>query len=256
MSRLVQLIALLAVAAMLSPAARADVITIRADEWCPYNCAADADRPGYGIEIAREILAKAGHSIDYRTMAWPRAIEECRRGNVVAIIGATKEDAPDFVFPASPIGESDNTYVVKKGAAWSYAGTASLGTVKLGIIQGYAYSGKLDDYLKQHGRDRARVDAVGGDNALEQNLRKLLAGRIDVLVDTRAVLSYKIGDMKLADQVAMVGSDDPASIYIAFSPANPKARDYAALVDAGIAELRASGRLKAILDRYGMTDWK
>src|SRR5688500_5622382 len=88
-------------------AAHADAITLRADEWCPYNCAADSDKPGYGIEIAKEIFAKAGHTVEYKTLAWPRALEECRNGTVAAVIGTSHEESPDFVFPEQDVGVSD-----------------------------------------------------------------------------------------------------------------------------------------------------
>lgn len=236
--------------------AHADTITLRADEWCPYNCAADSDKPGYGVEIAKEIFTKAGHTLDYKTLAWARALDECRKGTVAAVIGTSKNESPDFVFPAEHILVSDNTFVVKKGNAWRYAGNASLEKLKVGVIQGYAYDGEVGKYIETNAKDKAKMDVIGGDNALEQNLKKLVAGRIDATVDAKAVVSYKILQMGLGDKVELAGSVDPSQNYIAFSPAHPKAKEYAAILDKGIAEMRASGRLKQILDRYGVSDWK
>lgn len=236
--------------------AHADTITLRADEWCPYNCAVESDKPGYGIEIAKEVFAKAGHTLDYKTLAWARALDDCRKGTINAVIGTSKNESPDFVFGAEHIIVSDNTFVVKKGNPWRYAGTASLEKLKLGVIQGYSYDGDVGKYIETNAKDKAKTDAIGGDNALEQNLKKLVAGRVDATVDAKAVVSFKIMQMGLADKVELVGSVDPSQNYIAFSPANPKSKEYAAILDKGIAELRASGRLKQILDRYGVADWK
>lgn len=247
---------LLAGTALAALPARADVITLRADEWCPYNCAEDSDKPGYGIELAKEIFAKAGHTVEYKTMAWARALEEGRKGSIVAVIGADKTEASDFVFPNQPVAVIDNTFVVKKGNAWKYAGPASLEKLKLGAIQGYSYVGEVGTYMTANAKNAARVDMVGGDNALEMNLKKLAAGRVDATVDAKPVLAYKLLKLNLADKVEFAGSVDPSEIYIAFSPANPKSKDYAAILEKGIADLRASGRLKQILDGYGVTDWK
>ena len=53
----------------------AKTITLAADEWCPYNCAEeDKAKPGYMIEIAQAILGKAGYTVEYKTMAFQRAI--------------------------------------------------------------------------------------------------------------------------------------------------------------------------------------
>lgn len=49
-------------------AVQADVVTLRADQWCPYNCVPGSDRPGYMIEIAREVFGRAGHQIDYQAL--------------------------------------------------------------------------------------------------------------------------------------------------------------------------------------------
>lgn len=35
-----------------------EVITLVADEWCPYNCVPNSEKPGYAIEIAQEIFNK------------------------------------------------------------------------------------------------------------------------------------------------------------------------------------------------------
>lgn len=250
------LVALLGGSVFAASAARADVITLRADEWCPYNCAEGAEKPGYGVEIAKEIFAKAGHTLEYKTVAWPRALDECRRGVVAAVIGASRSDAPDLVFPQQSIAVSDLTFVVRKGGTWKYAGPASLESLKLGGILGYSYDGQVGEYLAANGKNPARVDLVAGDNALEMNLKKLMASRIDVTMDARPVLSYKLMQMGLSDKVEFVGSVDPSENYIAFAPGNPKSKEYAALLDKGIAEMRASGRLKQILDRYGVQDWK
>lgn len=250
------IVAAVAGAALAAPAARADVITLRADEWCPYNCAEDSDKPGYGIEIAKEVFAKAGHTLDYKTMAWARALEECHKGAINSVIGAAKKEAPDFVFPNETIAVADNSFLVKKGNAWKYAGPASLEKIKLGAIQGYSYDGEVGDYVTANARNAARVDMVGGDNALEMNLKKLVAGRIDAAVDAKPVLSYKLMKLNLVDKVEFVGSVDPSQTYIAFAPTHPKSKEYAAILDKGIADMRASGRLKQILDRYGVPDWK
>ncbi|NFV80934.1 substrate-binding periplasmic protein [Magnetospirillum aberrantis] len=237
-------------------AARADEIVLGADEWCPYNCAAESDRPGYAVEIAREIFAKAGHRVEYRTMPWSRALQECRRGRLTGVIGADHTETPDFVFPALAVAVTDTTFVVRKDNPWRYTGPDSLSQLLLGGILGYSYDGAVGNYVHTNARDGARVDLVGGDTALEMNLRKLVAGRIGATMDAKPVLAYKIKEMGLAGEVAYAGSVDPTENFIAFSPALSKARDYAAIWDKGLAEMRESGRLAQILDRYGVSDWR
>jgi polar amino acid transport system substrate-binding protein len=51
-----------------------------------------------------------------------------------------------------------------------------------------------------------------------------------------------------------VASADP--LYVAFSPKSPMSREHARVLDEGIAAMRASGELAALLKRYGLQDWR
>lgn len=250
----------LAVVALLAlgvgrPEARADVVTLRADEWCPFNCA-DVAAPGYGVELASEIFAKAGHRVEYELAPWRRSIEDCLHGAVVAVIGAAPVDSDELVFPREPIGVWDTTFLVRREESWRYGGPGSLSRIKLGGIIGYNYMEPVGAYVEAHKNDRSRVDLIGGRTPLDQNLRKLQAGRIGATMESRAVLDYKLKALGAGHGLVYAGGTSSGPIYIAFSPRHPKAQDYAAILDQGIAALRASGRLRQILERYGVSDWK
>lgn len=238
------------------PAVQAETITIVADEWCPYNCAPGSDKPGYMIEIAQKVLGEAGHTIEYSNMPWSRAIEESRRGRFTAIVGAARDDAPDFVYPDQPLGISGSVFAVKKGADWKYTGTDSLAAVSVGVIQDYSYSEEFDAYSATHAKDSKRIQVATGENALSTNIRKLDAGRIGALLEDKAVFEYQLAQEGKIGAFDFAGGLEEAEIFIAFSPAIPAAKDYAKLLGEGIANLRASGELAKILERYGLKDWK
>ena len=46
----------------------ADAISIRADEWLPYNGPSTKKPAGYMIELAEKIALANGHTINYATM--------------------------------------------------------------------------------------------------------------------------------------------------------------------------------------------
>jgi polar amino acid transport system substrate-binding protein len=237
--------------------AYADVISIRADAWCPYNCEVNAKKSGYGIEIIKQIFEAAGHTVDYQILNWQRSIEETRTGKYVAILGARKEDAPDFIFPNEALGLSINSFATLKDSNFRYNGINSLSGHVLGVIQSYSYSDGVDSYIKKNKLDKTRIDYASGDDALDKNINKLLANRIDVIVDDSSVLIYKLNQLGASSKIKLdKDALDPTKIYLAFSPKNPKAKEYAALFDKGIAELRAAGKLAPILMRYGLTDWQ
>ena len=236
----------------------ADVLTIRADEWFPYNGLPESALPGYGIEIAREIFEETGYTIDYRTINWARAVKMTLAGQFNCVIGATSGDIPQAIFPEEAIGISHNAFFVKKGSKWKYEGIDSLKKVSLGIIKSYSYGGEVDTYIKTVSNP-TQVQVVTGDTPLILNIKKLLAGRIDVIVEDQNVFQAKVIEMGVADRVELagIGKEDKSNhLYIAFSPKDPKSKEYAKIFDDGLRELRTSGKLQEILDKYGLLDWQ
>ncbi len=237
-----------------APAAgSADVIRLRADAWCPFNCEPAARQPGYMVEILAEVFRAAGHEIDYRTLNWSRSIEETRRGLYEAVLGAVPDEAPDFLF-SQPLGVTQDVYAMRRGERLASTGDPFAGRV-VGGVAGYGYSGPIADFIAAHGQDPSRVQLLAGDDALIRNLRKLAAGRVDVIVDDRNRVQSTIGTLGLADRIEIVWRSAAEPVYVAFSPAAPKAALYKRLVDEGVQRLRASGRLAELLRRYNLTDW-
>jgi polar amino acid transport system substrate-binding protein len=237
-------------------AARADTVALRGDEWCPYICGPDRGRPGYAVELAREAFAVAGHTVDYQVLGWARSVEDTRAGRYAGLLGAIREDAPNFVFPEEPIGVTAAGFAVRIGTAFRYEGAESFAGKVLGSVAGYAWGGAVDEYTEAHKHDRSKVQLASGDDPVAQNLRKLAAGRVDVVVDDVNMLADAIAELGLGEQVTIADVGEPDPLFVAFSPTVPRAKDYAAVLDRGIAELRASGRLGAILARYGLKDWR
>jgi polar amino acid transport system substrate-binding protein len=235
---------------------QAATISLRADPWCPYNCRPDAERPGYLIELARAVFEPLGHRIDYRTLGWKRTIEAVRRGEVDGLAGAGVEDAPDLVFPDEPAGVAEPVIAVRRGEAFTFTGPASLEGRVIGAILGYEFGGPVEDHLRRHARDGRRVQWVSGTDGAVQNLRKLLAGRIDGALDDRAVIDHYARELGIGERLELVGLGVRQPIGLAFSPRRPEAEAHARAFAEGVRRLRASGELAAILARYGLADWR
>ncbi|HYE52525.1 MAG TPA: transporter substrate-binding domain-containing protein [Azospirillaceae bacterium] len=244
-----------AVLALLPAAAAADTVTLRADNWCPYNCEPGSERPGYMVEVAKAVFEPLGHTVDYKTMPWTQALEEAREGRHAGVIGAIPDDAPGFVFGAEPLGQSTNVVAVRKGYGFAYKGVDSLKGHRLAAVQDYAYAPDLDAYIAEHAGKGGAVTLSSGDDVTADNLRKLLASQADLVLDEKNVLDYTAVQAGLEDVVQTVPLGSSAPLFIAFSPKHPKAKELAAALDAGVKEMRKSGKLAEILKRYGLKDW-
>jgi polar amino acid transport system substrate-binding protein len=236
------------------------IVTLVADEWCPYNCKPDSDKPGYMIEIAKAVFEPKGYQVVYRVMPWERAIEDTRRGNYNAIIGAMVDDAPDFVYPSESLGYTSNYFYVKKDSVWKYDGVRTLDGVSLGVIDGYAYEKSLDKYIADNSSNNRKVQVVSGDTGIVQNFKKLDKGRIDAYVEDQNVAQQYIADNNLWGKFKVAGKTTTNAkehyVYIAFSPVSSDSGDLAKILSDGVKELRANGKMKEILSKYNIEDWR
>ncbi|BAJ01920.1 substrate-binding periplasmic protein [Shewanella violacea] len=234
--------------------ANSATITIRSDVWFPMNAAPGATPAGYMIDFANEIFNAAGHQIEYKTMPWERAVKQVRDGKFDCVIGAYTDDAPDFIFPKESWGTDVSSFYVQAADSWRFKGDDSLKGKKIGIISGYSYGDKMDALIKAN---PASYKAATGNDALEKNLKKLNAGRLDIVIESQAVGAAKVSELGLSANIVSGGEDgNPTPLYIACSPSKASSQEYIDIIDKGTKQLRESGKLKQILSVYGLNDWK
>ncbi len=231
------------------------VITLAADEWCPHNCQPAADRPGYMVELAREIFSAAGYRVEYRIMPWARTLKAVQQGEVTAAIGASPPELPGAIFPAETIGRFQAHFIISSAQSWRYRGTRSLSGIRLGVINNYDY-GVFNRWISAH-RDSESLLVLSGNDAGYRGLGMLLRGRLDALLDDPDVARYRASQLGARQQISSAGAVGlPVDIYLAFSPEVADADHYARTFSEGIRRLRRSGRLAQLLNDYGLSDWK
>ena len=128
----------------------AETITLVADEWPPYNDDPSSGQKGYGVELMERIFKEAGIDLDYQILPWSRAIQMVEQGTRDALIGATKEEVPDFVFPQEAVGLSKLAILVRSDSTFRYQGIDSLKGMQIGALKGYEYGEEIDTFLKNH----------------------------------------------------------------------------------------------------------
>lgn len=232
----------------------ADNIVLVADQWCPYNCIPDSDRPGIMIEIAQYSFELEGHTVTYINQPWARAISNVREGIYDGIVGAGKVETPDFIFPDIELGCATHTLYTRKGEAWTYKGIESLDDITLGAVVDYSYGDFYEDYILSN-LDTGKVQLVAGEDALNQNIKKLLDARVDVLIEDKNVFEHYLYKNSESDYFEPAGEVGIEKLYIAFSPKNPKSQYYSQVLSDGIRKLTKSGKLFAILKKYGVNNW-
>jgi polar amino acid transport system substrate-binding protein len=236
--------------------ALADTITLRADTWCPFNCEPDAANKGFVVEIADYALSKKGHKIEYKTLSWTRAVAEVVAGNINGAVAAGDVDVTDnkLIVGKETTGVSVNCVYAKKDSKATYSGSKDMSQFKkVGVVQEYFYGDQVAELQKTKPE---LFDAIAADDTTGMNIKKLKAGRVDAVMEDEAVMSYVLNKNKEKDVKKIGCEPHRINLFLAFSPKNPKSTEYAAAVDEAIVELRKSGKLKQILAKYGLKDWK
>ena len=117
----------------------------------------------------------------------------------------------------------------------------------MGTILGYSYCQELDS--QEFMRHAERV------SSLEQNFNKLLAGRLDLVVEVDSVGLYTANKMGIADKVSIIPDAKycQGGNYLAFS----KKANYENLTlefNNALEDFKTTNEYHAILKHYGITN--
>jgi polar amino acid transport system substrate-binding protein len=208
------------------------------------------------IEALRAIFEPQGISVEYQTMPWNRSLDEVRKGGADVVIAADRSDIPEAIAGQEPCGFNRQTVFVKAGMSWKYTDPSSLKQIKLGVIDGYTNSSLVTKHINEN---KSAIFSVTGDDPLPKMFKMIAAGRIDGFIEDPNVGQWSLKSAGLSGKIiaaADVSGSDVAPLVLLFSPSKPTSRDYAAKYDEGMRALRKSGKLKEILAKYGLKDWK
>lgn len=234
------------------PAQRPDPVRLAADPWPPYNLDTGDGGRGLMVDAATLAFEAGGLQVTYIVVGWSRAVSGTRDGLFDGAVGASAVDGEGLVFPSTVLAPVAQGLACRTTMDWRWSGERSLDGFVLGAISGYDYGPEINGWIDRHGSDPRLVQLQDGEDALEANLRKLAAGRVDLVVDAHATLHWTIGALGLDSVLTVVdrlGRVTPCTI--AFTPSERGER-LARLLDEGCALLEADGRLDSLRALYGL----
>lgn len=223
------------------------VLKLRSDAWCPLACES-VESPGLIVEITRKILEPQGYKIDFAIINWARAVSDTREGVFDGIAGASVGDAPDFVFPKEEQALVTYEIFTLNRSHWKFNGKWD--GRKIAVINGYNYDETVNNLIE---KKHPSFVVVSGDNAQEQIMKMLLAGRVDAVYENPAVFRHNIEILKLKEsdfRSAGAPSQKPQKTFVAFGPKLKDAKVIAGLIDQGMKTLKRNGDLKKLMEKY------
>lgn len=160
-------------------------IVLTSLEWPPYTGAA-LPRAGMSSEVVRTAFEAMGYTVEIRFFPWKRAVEKAMHD--VDVAGyfpeyASAERSKYFLF-SDVIGTSPVGFVEPKESPVQWKTMKDLSGYVVGTVQGYVNTEEFDRMVAEGG---IRTDASVSDRF---NLRKVLAGRVNVAVTDVNVFRY------------------------------------------------------------------
>ena len=212
---------------------------------------ADKSAQGAAVAVVREVMRRLGHEIDIKILPWTRSLRMMQRGEADAIFTAYKNpEREQFMFYGNEVlVEQVVALYARKGDPTVFKGDfASLKNKVIGVTSTISYGQLFDQATK---RLALKTDAV---DDLESNVRKLMRGRVDLLISNRFSAQTVLRTMSLTGKVVEVGPIvEKLPSYIAFS----KARGHGGLrdnFDRVLREIRRDGTYERIMQSFGIAD--
>ncbi|NLF51490.1 MAG: amino acid ABC transporter substrate-binding protein [Leptolinea sp.] len=158
------------------------VVRLAAGEWVPYT---GETLPGYGCDaqIVTEVFARMGFAVEIEFFPWARAMTLARNGEYDGTL--EWDDTPDwrefFYINSEPISPQEWVFFHRKDDLFEWTTLKDLTGKRIGVTSGYIYSNAFSHLTNN---ESLRFEEASSDEA---NLKKLLAGRIDIFPMERNV---------------------------------------------------------------------
>jgi polar amino acid transport system substrate-binding protein len=197
---------------------------------------------GFLVEVTKAAFQRMGYSVGVQFMPWVRALRSVESGNAEALLGAyyTPERAEKMQYTES-IGTSEIVFFKLKNASITFSRLEDLKPYSIGTIIGASYTPEFD---------AANWLAKEPVSNYLQNINKLLAGRVALIVEKRLVIQTALATFP-PDVAASVEALDPplktAIFYNAFSKKMPGYQQKIADFNTGLELIRKDGTMQAIM---------
>lgn len=240
-----RLIAILLLLSSLFPAiSMAETVRVTNGEWPPFT----SEKLPHGGPLSRiiaEAFALEGLQVEYGYFPWKRAYEYARTARWDASVGwaPTPKHQQDFLMSAPVITVNKGLFHLKS-VPFDWTRIDDLKNWRIGAAAGYSYGNEWDTAVRD---GRLKIEEVTVD---EQNIRKLLLHRVDVIAMEVDVANHLIRTLLSPEEAAMIKQHPrlvmQTPICLALSRRSERSPELLTRFNQGLRRLKESGAY----DRY------
>lgn len=214
------------------------------DDFPPYSFSIPGHGPaGLDVEIVTALLEQAGAPYRFQQMVWSRALAQLEQRQCDILFGLveTAQRMRDFLM-VGPFRDGEIAFAARAHSSLTFNSLQDLTGLVIGTAQRNQYDPAFDT-APHFTREAARSD--------ELSLRKLVAGRIDLVVGDRLALAWKAKELGLLDKIRFLPK--PLTISPRFMAMPLDRQDKAQRLEAARQTLMANGAIGAIMERWRVT---
>ena len=233
----------------------AEPLLVSSIDWCPQLCST-GDKEGYVMDTVKAVFKDSPYQVKVTTFPWSRAIKSVEKGQAQALLAPAKQEAPNLMFPTQEVGIQRMCFFTKSHSDWTYSGPESLTGLKVGLAQDTSIE-ELNSFIADN---PDQFDFIPySDSYLDISIKKTKFDRIDAFLFTYNSTQYELSNMQLNNEFREAGCTSTAKIYMAFTPDAGQTSDVKEMMDyfdQEMKSLKASGEIKNIMAKYGLSDWQ
>ncbi|MYM23550.1 transporter substrate-binding domain-containing protein [Duganella sp. FT135W] len=208
---------------------------------------ADGQWQGLGVDVLRELAARAGDTIVFRLYPWPRAQAMVERAQADILVGPYKspERLKRYAFLDLAFYRDRMVFYARREAEVPWHGDfAALGKRRIATVRGWHYGAQFD-------LARAQLD-ISEAPQLENGMQMLAVGRIDLLATNERNTTGLIDSLHLRESLAVLCPDiTTLDGYLAF-PRDPQFTAVRDRYNVLFTEMVRSGELARLGVRNGV----
>lgn len=168
--------------------AQTQMIKVSTDPWEPWVVGNEGEAPsgGIAIEITRELFKRLNLDIEITIYPYQRCLHQMKTGERDLLLMAKKTEEREKYMLFSDVVATDPQliyYSTERMAGFEWEAWEDLTEYTVGIVQGFNY-GEFATAAEKH---QIATELVENDT---QNTRKLLAGRVDLIILSQSTANY------------------------------------------------------------------
>ncbi|MDO9183445.1 MAG: transporter substrate-binding domain-containing protein [Bacteriovorax sp.] len=234
-------------AAIISPAIKAETITIAGeDDWAPFS---SATKDGKGIEgFAPEIIKAAFKSqqidVNFKVLPYARCMDEALKGDVLGCFDTVmdNDNKTKYLFHKTPMFEASMDIWGPTSSKEQNVTLKDLEGKKVGITNGYSYSPEFTDNTK------ILKEVTPSEKS---QFEKLAAERISYAAVFGMPGFYILkSDARLASKIKKIGNISTDKVFLSFSKVHKDGAKYTEVFEKGLTAIKADGTYKKLEDDF------